>query len=132
MRFLRNPTLRRWVAATFYHTGLIWPLSRALNYWGGAPAYQVLTYHRVNDDGDPFFAAVPTAVFEREIAYIARTYQVLTVEELADRTRRGDLPRNALAITFDDGYRDNFTHAAPILARYGLPATVFLATGFIG
>ncbi len=132
MRSLQNATLRRWIAAGLYHTGLIRSLSRALDYWGGAPAFQVLTYHRVNDDGDPFFPSVPTAVFEREMAYIARTYRVLTVEELADRMQRGALPRNALAITFDDGYRDNLTQAAPILARHGVPATIFLATGFIG
>jgi hypothetical protein len=40
--------------------------------------------------------------------------------------------RNAIAITVDDGYRDNLTHAAPILAHYGLPATIFLTIGFIG
>ena len=66
------------------------------------------------------------------MAFIARTYVVLTLEELVERMARGALPRNALAITFDDGYRDNLTHAAPILARYGLPATIFVSTGFIG
>ncbi|MET0852510.1 MAG: polysaccharide deacetylase family protein [Candidatus Rokuibacteriota bacterium] len=96
------------------------------------PAFPVLTYHSVNDDGDPFFPAVSTAVFERQMAYVAATHRVLTVEELADRMARGDLPRDAVAITFDDGYRDNLTHAAPILARHRLPATIFLATGFIG
>jgi peptidoglycan/xylan/chitin deacetylase (PgdA/CDA1 family) len=132
MRFLQNPTLRRWAAGGLYHTGLLRPLSRALAYARMGPVFQVLTYHRVNDDGDPFFPSVPTQAFEREIAYIARTYQVLTVEELADRMQHRDLPRHALAITFDDGYRDNLTHAAPILARYRVPATIFLATGFIG
>jgi peptidoglycan/xylan/chitin deacetylase (PgdA/CDA1 family) len=98
----------------------------------GPPAFPILTYHRVNDEGDPFFPALPTPVFERHMAHVARHYRVLTVEALVERMRRSDVPRNALAITFDDGYRDNLTHAAPILARHGLPATVFLATGLIG
>jgi peptidoglycan/xylan/chitin deacetylase (PgdA/CDA1 family) len=66
------------------------------------------------------------------MAHLARTYRVLPLGVLAEGARRGVLPRNAVALTFDDGYRDNLTHAAPILARHGLPATVFLATGFVG
>ncbi|MGH7401970.1 MAG: polysaccharide deacetylase family protein, partial [Candidatus Rokuibacteriota bacterium] len=58
-------------------------------------------------------------------------YLVLPVEDLVERQRRGRVPRHALALTFDDGYRDTLSHAAPILARHGLPATVFLATGYI-
>jgi peptidoglycan/xylan/chitin deacetylase (PgdA/CDA1 family) len=57
---------------------------------------------------------------------------VLPVEALVEAADAGRLPRNAVAITFDDGYRDNLTSAAPILARHGLPATIFLATGLIG
>ncbi|HXH84022.1 MAG TPA: polysaccharide deacetylase family protein, partial [Candidatus Tectomicrobia bacterium] len=95
-------------------------------------SFQVLTYHRVNDDADPFFPALPTRVFERHMAYVASVYRVLTVEELVERQAERRVPRNALAITFDDGYRDTLTHAAPILARHGLPATVFVTTGCIG
>lgn len=95
-------------------------------------AFPVLTYHRVNDHRDPFFDALPTQVLERQVRYLARHYAVLPVEELVDRMAAGTLPGNAVAITFDDGYRDTLTHAAPILARHRLPATVFLATGFIG
>jgi peptidoglycan/xylan/chitin deacetylase (PgdA/CDA1 family) len=119
-------------ATGLYRAGLIRPLSLAAGYARRQPAFQILSYHRVNDSRDPFFPSVPTEVFERHIAYIARTYRVLTVETLVAGIASGTLPRNALAVTFDDGYRDNLTHAAPILARHGLPATVFLATGFIG
>lgn len=111
--------------------GLSAPISVALGYARPTAAFPILSFHRVNRDNDPFFPALPTDVFERQMAFIARAYVVLPVEDLVVRMRRGALPRNALAITFDDGYRDNLTHAAPILARHGLPATVFVVTGAI-
>jgi peptidoglycan/xylan/chitin deacetylase (PgdA/CDA1 family) len=127
-----RPALVPWAAAGLYRAGLMGPLAGLTGYVAGGSLFQVLTYHRVNDERDPFFGAVPTDVFERQMAYLARHYRVLTVEELVERMRDHRLPRNAVAVTFDDGYRDTLTHAAPILARYGLPATIFLATGFIG
>jgi peptidoglycan/xylan/chitin deacetylase (PgdA/CDA1 family) len=125
-------TLVRSVASALGRTGLLVPVSLAAGWVAGRRGFQVLTYHRVNDERDPFFPSVPTDVFERHMAFVARTYCVLTVEDLAERARRDAIPRQALAITFDDGYRDTLTHAAPILARYGLAATVFLTTGLIG
>ena len=128
---LERSAVIRSAALRLHGAGLLGPLSAAAG-WARRNTFQILTYHRVNDDRDPFFAAVPTAVFERHMAWVARTYVTLPLETLLERMRRGRLPRRALAITFDDGYRDNLTHAAPILARYGLPATIFVATGFIG
>src|SRR5262245_6526405 len=101
-------------------------------YARAGAAFPILGYHRVNDDDDPFFPSLPSAVFESHMAYLARSYRVMMVEDLVESMRRGAVPRNAIALTFDDGYRDNLTHAAPILARYGLPATIFLTTGLIG
>ena len=124
-------SLLRWTATGVHLARLSVPLSVAVGYATWGPTFPILSYHRVNDDRDPFFPALSAEVFERQMAFVARAYAVFTVEELADRMRRQALPRNALAITFDDGYRDNLTQAAPILARYGLPATVYLVTGAI-
>lgn len=125
-------SLVRHAAAGLERVGLLGPVSRAMGYARKTPAFPILAYHRVNDEADLFFPSLPTEVFETHMEFVARTYVVLPLEELLERMRRNAVPRDALAITFDDGYRDNLTHAAPILARYGLPATVFLATGFIG
>ena len=119
-------------AAAIHRVGLSTAISRAAGYVDPRKAFPILSYHRVNDEGDPFFPSLPTALFEQQMSFVARSYTVLPVDDLVDRMQRGSVPRNALAITFDDGYRDNLTHAAPILSRYGLCATVFLATGAIG
>ena len=128
----RRLSLVQLAASGLHHSGLLAPVIRAVGYARRTAAFPILKYHRVNDDADPFFSALPTGIFEGQMRHVARNYRVLPVEELVVRLQRGGLPRNALAITFDDGYRDNLTHAAPILSRLGLPATIFLATGFIG
>jgi peptidoglycan/xylan/chitin deacetylase (PgdA/CDA1 family)/CelD/BcsL family acetyltransferase involved in cellulose biosynthesis len=95
------------------------------------PACQIFVYHRVNDDRDPFFYATPVAEFERQMEYLARNFRMASLDDLAG----GSFPVNGhkccVAVTFDDGYRDNFTYAFPILKKLGIPATVFLATGCI-
>src|SRR4030095_12707956 len=121
----------RGVSGALYHTGLVGPVARGIARTHPRPRVQILTFLRFNDDNDPFLPSLPTAVFAARMAYIARHYRVMTVEDLAAALQEGRVPKNALAITFDDGYRDNFTHAAPILKRLGLPATIFLVTGHI-
>jgi peptidoglycan/xylan/chitin deacetylase (PgdA/CDA1 family) len=115
-----------------HRAGMLSAVSRLSGWIGRQPAFQILTYHRVNDDCDPFFPALPVAVFEAQVRHVARSYTVLGVEALAERMRRRSVPRDALAITFDDGYRDNLRCAAPVIAQHGLCATIFLATAYIG
>jgi len=93
---------------------------------------QILIYHRVNDERDPFFPAIPVAVFARHMAYVASELTVLPLEEAVQRLRARDLPTNAAVVTFDDGYKDNRIHAFPILRQHSIPFTVFLATDAIG
>lgn len=143
MTFPFRSTVIRVLATAAYRSGAVHGFSILARYFALAgrecsgfhrrpPAFQILKYHRVNDDRDPFFPSLPIEVFRQQMAYVARNYCVLTVEEIIERIGMGGLPRNAIAITFDDGYQDTLTHAAPILCRYRIPATVFLATGFIG
>jgi len=94
------------------------------------PTGRILYYHRVNDEGDPFFPSMPLSVFERQMRHIARRYKVVSLAGLLEHLASG-APETVLAITFDDGYRDNYENAFPILQRYGLPATIFLSTGAV-
>ena len=128
---LRDRAIRA-ASSALYHSRLLGPLATVAAGANPNPGFPILTFHRVNDEHDSFLPAMRTSVFAARIAYIARHYRVLTVEDLVERARQGAVPRNALALTFDDGYRDNLSHAAPILAQHRLPATIFLATGYIG
>ena len=95
--------------------------------------FQILMYHRIQEASRPFsIDTLPIDRFEEHIRHLSRRYRVLPLTELVRQARERSLPPRSVAITFDDGYRDNFTHAWPILRRFGVPATIFLATGFIG
>ena len=96
-----------------------------------ARRFQVLAYHKVSPDPHPFFEPEHPEIFEQHMQFLSRCYRVMPLLELVERNHRGDVPDRAVAITFDDGYRDNYEYAFPILKKYGLPATIFVATGSI-
>ena len=92
----------------------------------------ILRYHAICDPragyADPGICISPAA-FERHIAYLASSYSVLPLAEAVAALKSGaTLPRNAVAITFDDGYADNLG-AARTLAKFGLNATFFITAG---
>lgn len=93
---------------------------------------QILVYHRIVDEDDPFFPPTPINVFARQMDYLAARVRVLPLGEAVERLHRNDVPDNAVVVTFDDGYRDNYVNAFPILRQLSIPATIFLATGAIG
>ena len=68
---LRSTALRA-VSGTLYHSGLLGPVTRAVRYTKSRPRLPILTFHRVNDDHDPFMPSLPTAVFAGRMAHIAR------------------------------------------------------------
>jgi len=87
-----------------------------------------VVYHRINNDGDPFFPSVQWKRFRAQIEFLARNFPIISLDQIS----KGELGRYRngyyVAITFDDGYRDNFLWAFPLLKKLGVSATVFLAT----
>ncbi|MGD0400719.1 MAG: polysaccharide deacetylase family protein [Syntrophobacteraceae bacterium] len=95
----------------------------------------VLTYHRIVPreqcpDGLRPENTLFVDEFEMQMAFVSRRYKVLTGEQVrAIITGAATIPRYSLAISFDDGYENNYLHAFPVLQRYGLKAIFFVTTG---
>ncbi|SOB80770.1 Polysaccharide deacetylase [Sphingomonas guangdongensis] len=96
------------------------------------PAPAILMYHRVSRPRfDPWGLAVSPEDFDAQIAWLASHRWPLPMDDFVAGLRKGRLPRKAVAVTFDDGYVDNLTHAKPALARHAIPATLFLTTDHV-
>jgi peptidoglycan/xylan/chitin deacetylase (PgdA/CDA1 family) len=93
----------------------------------------ILGYHRVADvEKDPLHLFVSPKNFAEQMEVIRQYTYPISMPDLVSRIGDNDLPRNAVAVTFDDGYADILYQALPILARYDVPATSFLVTGNLG
>jgi peptidoglycan/xylan/chitin deacetylase (PgdA/CDA1 family) len=96
------------------------------------PKPLILMYHRVGNEAvDPWGLAVTPTHFEQHMDVLRRTREVVPLTVFVSELQAETLPANAAVVTFDDGYVDNLTSAKPSLAKAALPATVFLATGFL-
>ncbi len=103
--------------------------------WGGAI---VLRYHSVNDEprwsGDYMQPSLtlPVDAFERQVAMLAERYRVVPIGEIASAIAEGGSPDpRSVAITFDDGYEDNYRCAYPVLRRHGVCAAFYVTTGCV-
>ncbi|MBM3285941.1 MAG: polysaccharide deacetylase family protein [Candidatus Eisenbacteria bacterium] len=131
---LRN-SIRWLVGSTSTALGL--PSRYAIRRRLGGKYGIILGYHRVIPDEEPFSPyriGMARSQFERQALWIATRHEAVDLEEMlwwiaSDRVPAHDL----VALTFDDGYRDNLTVAAPVLSRLGLPATFYVtAAGILG
>jgi peptidoglycan/xylan/chitin deacetylase (PgdA/CDA1 family) len=87
----------------------------------------VLCYHSVHPR--PSYLGLTPELFDSHLAWLQQNSQVVPLDELVAGPRRSGGPY--VAITFDDGYADNYTHALPLLRARGMAASFFVAVGFI-
>lgn len=120
-----------------YALGVLWPLRRLCHPL--RHDLRILAYHRILDVPDParfdfdleLVSASPDA-FRRQMQLLKRRFHPVALGEVVAALRSGRaLPRNAVAVTFDDGYDDNYRLAFPILREVGVPATFFVSTGHV-
>lgn len=95
----------------------------------------ILVYHRFAEERDGGYRLphLEAKEFWRQMKHLKKWYEVIGMDDLADLLERRESPRRpSIAITIDDGYLNNYMIAYPILKKLGLPATIYLTTGFIG
>lgn len=128
---------KKLLAYLLYYTGIFWLKLLWMKIFGSRKL-RILCYHRVIDiDPDTFefdedLVDATVVDFDKQMRFVSRHFNVITFKDFIKYREKGKLPKNPLIITFDDGYKDNYTNAYPILKKYKLPATVFLATDYIG
>jgi peptidoglycan/xylan/chitin deacetylase (PgdA/CDA1 family) len=98
---------------------------------GDCGKLSILIHHRILSAPDPLAPDTTAEQFDWELAILARHFNVLSLGDALTHLRAGSLPPRSVCITFDDGYANNATHALPLLQKYNLTATFFIATGFL-
>jgi peptidoglycan/xylan/chitin deacetylase (PgdA/CDA1 family) len=98
----------------------------------------ILMYHSVLDFGEEEREClqpgliVSQQVFDRQMSFLARNHNLLSLEQLIGILKNNKpIPKRTVVITFDDGWRDNYLYAYPILKKHKVPATIFLSTDFV-
>ena len=137
----RVPGSVRGLAKTVVARALSWSRADALlgRLSDTGPTPVVLGYHRVVEDFDAAArVAIPAmltsrAMLEAELDWIGRRYTFVSLDELGDEMGRGRASsRPIAAVTFDDGYRDVYEEAFPVLQKKGIPSAVFVVTDLVG
>jgi peptidoglycan/xylan/chitin deacetylase (PgdA/CDA1 family) len=112
-------------------------LCKVVSFLANRRGVTILMYHRVNViEGIPSALVISPKKFEEQMGFVKSFCDILRLEDLIDiYANKKLLPRRRrpqIIITFDDGYRDNYLNAYPILKKLKIPASIFLVTGFIG
>lgn len=109
-------------------------LKRRLRGWAARHHAQILTYHSVLPAEPPVRMSqhMSVATFAWQMAELAANFRCVSLSTLIEELRKGEIPPYTVCITFDDGFANNLSVALPILSKHRVPATVFLAAGYIG
>jgi peptidoglycan/xylan/chitin deacetylase (PgdA/CDA1 family) len=115
-----------------YYSGLLW-IYAEFRLRGRLP---ILMYHRVLPAGADTYShegiIVSPDTFAMQMNFLRRHFQPLTPQQFVERLANRNFRRRDCLVTFDDGWRDNFRYAFPVLEQYAIPAIFFVTTGYIG
>ena len=120
----------RWISAAL-SLGGVNALLRARRRRKGDFRVFILEYHGVDPDGREWEGTISQRRFRRHLQWLQRRFNFCTVAEAAERLAAGKLDRDWCVLTFDDGYLNNVEGAFPVLQELGIPATIYLTTGFL-
>ncbi|MBU1043048.1 MAG: polysaccharide deacetylase family protein [Candidatus Omnitrophica bacterium] len=122
------------LCAIFYYCGIIWVYTFVQKRILKKSRTVVLMYHRVGDDiAKDSEITVSNANFDEQMKFLKNKFKVIDLDSLIDGIgKESDSLSASIAITFDDGYKDNYENAYPILRKYQLPAAIFLVSRLIG
>lgn len=116
----------------------MWPAkhaSRLLGHVAGVSVdnrLTILIYHRVLVEPDSLRPGEPTVIeFEHDMKILSTCFKPVPLVEAMEALQAGGLPKRSVCVTFDDGYADNEKLALPLLEKYGIPATVFVSSGYL-
>ena len=128
-------TLKNLIRSAYYAVGGVPGMDLLVRPWRGTGA--ILCYHRVlprkqmvSDSSPNRSLVVSLERFEEQVRTLSENCQVVSMDEILSHTRRST-GAFVVAVTFDDGYRDNLEHALPILQKYKVPATIYMTTRFL-
>ena len=141
-----RPKWRDLVAAGLYHSGVLRVMDKVSHHYelsldkpgkisamhrARGPKFAILSYHRIGTQGIPLFTGLPPKIFELQMRFLRKHYNVVSLDEMCDEMERPTKDGNFVAVTFDDGYRDLYPQALPALKKYQIPATVFVVVSSI-
>lgn len=128
--------IKRILYRVVYYSGMLRLLVSLFGRAGKNHRAAILFYHRFRRPGEGAEDLLPRLdceEFDRQMAYLKKTYALVSLDDAAARLREGKgFRRPSIILTIDDGYRDNYTLAYPIIRKYGLPVTIYLTAGKIG
>jgi len=115
-----------------FGTDLIRRAANYLNYRFVSHAI-ILMYHRVaNLEMDSQLLAISPQHFDEQLEILHRYAHPISLQELTSMLQKEEIPHRGVVITFDDGYADNLHYAKPLLEHHDIPATIFIAAGWVG
>ena len=124
---------REWLAQAGAYSGF----TRLTEAIPGSPFLFILNYHRIGNaaqtpyDSGTFSCTVDE--LDWQVRYLKRRFPIVTLDKAVDIVHgRSALSKTSVLITFDDGYRDNYDAAFPVIAKHGVSASFFLPTSYIG